>query len=174
MLNVTANVWERNPFTWGRQAGPQAQPSLFGKLFMTTWLNDGGKEVISVQNSETNEVQQIALEPNYNNMRLIELHLNANPRFVEAIISDGKRQGTVKFRLDVQPPPVTPPMAQRPNNGATPHVPNAGEVASQRLPRSPANAPNAQTPGSPATAPTNQRPAYRIRRGVVPMYPDAG
>jgi hypothetical protein len=42
-----------------KPAGPEPQPLVFDKLFMTSWPNDRGKEVISVQNSETTEVQQI-------------------------------------------------------------------------------------------------------------------
>lgn len=157
-------IWERNPFSAVKSAGPEPQPLVFDKLFMTSWLNDHGKEVISVQNSETNEVQQITLEFNQNNLRLIELHPSADPRFVQAVVSDGKHEGTVKFRLDVQPvTPKTPPIVQEPNK------PNP--VASQRLPHPPANVLKTQTARFPVTVPANGRPAYRINRGV-PVNPD--
>lgn len=109
-----ASVWERNPFTLVKAPASQVQSSTFEKLYLASWLIEGGKEVISVENSETKELQRIAAEPNQNNMRLIELHLNLNPRFVDAVISDGNEQGTVKFRYDDQliHGPTTPTLTQ--------------------------------------------------------------
>jgi hypothetical protein len=51
-----------------------------------------------------------------NNMRLIEVHLNLNLRFVEAVISDGNQQGTVNFRYDDQliPGPTTSTLGEVP------------------------------------------------------------
>jgi hypothetical protein len=58
-------------------------------------------------------VQQITVEFNLNNLLLIELHASANHRFVQAVISDGKHECTVKFRFDVQPvTPKTSPMVR--------------------------------------------------------------
>jgi hypothetical protein len=48
MLNDTAKYGERNPFYAVKPAGPEPQPLVFDKLFMTSWLDDRGKEVISV------------------------------------------------------------------------------------------------------------------------------
>jgi hypothetical protein len=104
-----AKVWERNPFTLGRVATPQVQPSVFEKLYLASWLNDGGKLVILVENSETNEVQRIATEPNHNNLCLIKMRLNLNPRLVVAVISDGNEVGTLKFRYDAQFASGSPP-----------------------------------------------------------------
>src|ERR1700693_5492405 len=92
-------LWEHNPFTEAKATVPQGRSSVFEKLFLTSWLIDAGKQVICVQNSETNEVQTVTAESNQNNLRLLGVRLNANPEFVEAVISDGKEQGTVKFRL---------------------------------------------------------------------------
>jgi hypothetical protein len=98
-------LWKRNPFTLVTPDGPHPRPSVFNKLFLTSWLKVGATDVIFVQNSETNEAQRITAEPNQNNLRIAEFHPNANPRLVEAVISDGKAQGIVKFRFDVQPSP---------------------------------------------------------------------
>jgi hypothetical protein len=106
-----AQIWEHNPFTLMKPAAPERQASAFEKLFLTSWLNNGGKEVVLVQNSETNEVQRITTAPNQNNLHLVEMHQNPNPQLVEAVISDGKEQGTVKFRFDAQPNTGQPPLA---------------------------------------------------------------
>jgi hypothetical protein len=97
-----AAVWERNPFVLEKEAAPQAQHSAFDKLYLVSWLIDGGKAVILVENAETKEVQRICKDPNSNNVCLITMHLSPNPRSVEALISDGKEQGTLKFRYDDQ------------------------------------------------------------------------
>lgn len=106
-----AQIWEHNPFTLMKPAAPERPPSAFEKLFLTSWLNNGGEEVVLVQNSETNEVQRITTAPNQNNLHLVEMHRNPNPQLVEAVISDGKEQGTVKFRFDGQPSTGQPPFA---------------------------------------------------------------
>ncbi len=98
-----ALVWQRNPFVLEKGTLPQVQHSEFQNLYLSSWLIDGGKEVIFVENAETKEVQRIGGQPNQNNVRLIALHLSPNPRVVEAVISDGKEQGTVRFRYDDQP-----------------------------------------------------------------------
>jgi hypothetical protein len=121
-----ARVWERNPFTLMKPTAPESPPSAFEKLFMSSWLKDGAKEVVLVQNMETNEVQRITAVSNQNNLRLVEMHPNSNPQFVEAIISDGKEQGTVKFRLDVQPSSGEPPL------GAAGPASNQIEIAGGR------------------------------------------
>jgi hypothetical protein len=97
-LERYARVWEHNPFFLVTPAAPQAQHSPFEKLFLTSWLSDGGKDFIFVQDSETNELQRITTVPNHNKLRLLELHSNPNPRLVEAVISNGKEQGTLKFQ----------------------------------------------------------------------------
>jgi hypothetical protein len=72
-------LWERNPFTLVTPVAPQAQPPAFEKLFLTSWLRDDGKDLIIVQNLKTNELQRITAEPNYNNLRLIEMRPKPNP-----------------------------------------------------------------------------------------------
>jgi hypothetical protein len=155
-------LWERNPFVEAKAATPQVRSSVFDKLFLASWLIDAGKEVVCVQNSETDEVQRITAEPNQNNLRLVGIHLSSNPQVVEAVISDGKEQGTVKFRLGDQSPLGPAPSAAIPlsNSGATAQQPKSAENAPQK-PRPAVNLPNAQPPGSPTSVPVNQRPPHR-------------
>jgi hypothetical protein len=68
------------------------------KYVLVSWLNDGGKDVIYVQDSETNQVQKITSEPNRNNFRIVEVHPNSDPEQFEAIISNGSGQIPVRFR----------------------------------------------------------------------------
>jgi hypothetical protein len=115
-----ARVWERNPFTLVTPAPAEKHVSAFDNLVLASWLKDGSKEMILVQNSETKEVQRITTESNESNLRLIEIRSNPNPQLVEAVISDGKEQGAVRFRFDVQSftgqmPPVATGQALNPN-----------------------------------------------------------
>ena len=66
------------------------QVAAFGNLVVVSWLEDAGKDVIYVQNTETNDVQKITYEPNLDNFRIVELHPNADPKLFEAVISNGK------------------------------------------------------------------------------------
>jgi hypothetical protein len=68
------------------------------KYVLVSWLNDGGKDVIYVQDTQTNQVQKITSEPNRNNFRIVELHPNSDPEQFEAIISNGSAQIPVRFR----------------------------------------------------------------------------
>jgi hypothetical protein len=119
-------VWERNPFTLVTPVSAQVRTTPFDKLFLVSWLNDGGKDVVFVQNSDTSEVQKVTKDPNPNNLRLVQIHKNADPQKADAILSNGAEQGSVKFRLEVpggvsqaqggqQPPGTT--------TGAAPGVP---------------------------------------------------
>jgi hypothetical protein len=166
-----ARVWEHNPFTLVAPSAPQAQRSAFDKLFLTSWLQDGRTDVIFIQNLETNEVQKITAEANQDNLRLIALHLNSNPQLVEAVISDGKEQGSVKFRFDVQSSvaqPASPP-AQMTNKGAAAQPSSPAQAASATFLRPQVNPPNAQTAPLPATAPADQP----LNRRFVPGNPGA-
>jgi hypothetical protein len=77
----------------------QPEPGVFGKLVLVSWLEDGGKDVIFVKNIETNDVQRITSQPNIDNLRIVEIHPNADPKQFEAIISNGFEQGAVRFRF---------------------------------------------------------------------------
>jgi hypothetical protein len=83
----------------GTQTTPQAQAGAFGNLVLVSWLEDAGKDVIYVQNTETNDVQKITFEPNLDNFRIVELHPNADPKLFEVVISNGSQQGPVRFRF---------------------------------------------------------------------------
>jgi hypothetical protein len=151
-----ASIWERDPFAVLTPAVPKVQPSPFAKLNLTSWLIDGGKEVISVENSETKDVQTITAEPNQNNIRLINLRHNPDPRLVEAVISDGSEFGTVKFRCDV---PIE-----------SPRIPaqNPAMAGSQ-----PALLPN-KTLDAREGSPVNQGAPYRIYPGMPRVYHEGG
>ena len=81
------------------QASPQPGPGVFGKFVVVGWLQDGGKDVVSIKNIETNDVQRITSQPNIDHLRLVEVHPNADPRQFEAIISNGSEQGPVRFQF---------------------------------------------------------------------------
>jgi hypothetical protein len=94
------------PVTQAPQVAVQApqmvsQPQANGssKFVLVSWLNDGGKDEIYVQNAETKEVQKITSKPNRENFRIVELHPNADPKEFEAIISNGNEQMPVRFRF---------------------------------------------------------------------------
>jgi hypothetical protein len=81
---------------------PTKQPTHsgpFGNLVLVSWLQDAGKDVIYVQNTETQDVQKITSEPNLDHFRIVELHQNADPKLFEAVISNGSQQGAVRFRF---------------------------------------------------------------------------
>jgi hypothetical protein len=81
------------------QTTPKVQPGPFGNLVLVSWLEDAGKDVIYVQNTDTQDVQKITSVPNLDNFRIVELHPNADPKLFEAIISNGSQQGPVRFRF---------------------------------------------------------------------------
>jgi hypothetical protein len=83
----------------GTRTTPPAHAGPFGNLVLVSWLEDAGKDVIYVQNTETNDVQKITSEPNLDNFRIVELHRNADPKLFEALISNGSQQGPVRFRF---------------------------------------------------------------------------
>jgi hypothetical protein len=81
------------------QTTPEAQTRTFGNFVLVSWLEEAGKNIIYVQNTETNEIEKITSEPNLDNFRIVELRANSDPRLVEAIISNGSQQGHVRFRF---------------------------------------------------------------------------
>jgi hypothetical protein len=168
-LERYVGLWEHNPFMLVAPTSRQVQRSAFDNLFLTSWLKDGRKDVIFVQNSETNEAQRITVEPNKGNLRLMALHLNPNPRFVEALISDGKEQGSVTFRLEPQFPNMqtTPPVVQMTNKGAPASVSNPASTVSATLPQPQLNPQNSQTLTSPTSAPAARRPASGTPRSQM-------
>jgi hypothetical protein len=83
----------------GTQTRPPAQAGAFGNFVLVSWLEEAGKDVIYIQNTETNDVQKITSEPNLDNFRIVVLHRNPDPKLFEAVISNGSQQGPVRFRF---------------------------------------------------------------------------
>ena len=75
---------------------PHTEGGAFANLILVGWLNDAGNYVIFVQNTETKKLQKVTSEPNKDHFRIIEMRPNADPKLVEAVISNGTDQGTVK------------------------------------------------------------------------------
>jgi hypothetical protein len=95
-----------DPITPGDPVIPQATPvprqtgtGPFSKFVVVSYLQDRGKDVISVKNVETNDVQRITSQPNIDHFRIVEIHPNADQRQFEAIISNGSDQGPVRFQF---------------------------------------------------------------------------
>jgi hypothetical protein len=116
-------LWERSPFLLAAPVAPQVTPGAFDKLVLVSWLKDNGKYVIFVQNTETNDTQKITHEPNKDNIRIVEMRPNDNPRLVEAVISNGSEQGAVEFRFE------TPAGLQQQNNARLTRHPRQVEHA---------------------------------------------
>jgi hypothetical protein len=147
-------VWERNPFTIVTPVAQVAQPKVFDKLVLVSWMNDGGNDVVFVQNIETNEVQKITKEPNPNKLSLVAIHKAPDPKDADVVLSDGTDQGSVKFRLET----VTP---SAPQAGQQPPVPTAAGVPNPALPGTSRQAQAQQTARFAAqqTNPQAQNPA---------------
>jgi hypothetical protein len=149
-----AGLWQRNPFTLVAPSMPEPKRSVFDKLFLTSWLKDGRNDVVFIQDSETNEVQRITAEPNKDNLRLIGLRLSPSPQLVEALISDGKEVGAVKFRLEAQ---LSTAQNQTPMTSKSASAPTA------QLQQPQMSLPSGQT--SSATMPVNQPVTQGSRSG---------
>jgi len=160
-------VWERNPFTLVTPPAQQVRTTPFDKLILVSWLNDGEKDVVFVQNTETSEVQKVTNDPNPNNLRLIAIHKNADPKKADVVLSNGAEQGSVKFRLEV---PMGGPQV---SGGQQP--PGTGTGAQNKVPGS---APVVPIPPGPAMSrqmqflQNGQRQA--LQQGAAPTQPDNG
>jgi hypothetical protein len=130
-LDRYENVWQRNPFTLVTPAVTKAQPTLFDKLILLSWLNDGGNDVVFVQNTETNGVQKITKQANTEDLKLIEVHPDPDPRKAEVILARGSERGIVKFRPEV-PAAAAQAAASGPPGGA--QTPAAAVSGPQPLP----------------------------------------
>jgi len=109
-------LWERNPFTLVTPATP-TQPQAFNKLVVVSWLNEGGKDSLFVQDTDTNDVQKVTDVPNDKGIRIVEVHAKGGKDFqmirdFEAVITNGSEQGTIKFR----PQAAAPVVASNPIN----------------------------------------------------------
>jgi hypothetical protein len=138
-------VWEHNPFTLVAPAVAQAQPSLFDKLVLLSWLDDGGKDVVFVQNTETNTVQKVTREPGADNLKLLEVHVDPDPRKVEVVLSHGAERGIVKFRTEnpaalAQAPGSSAPAGMRNPGGVPGAQPVPGMRGQMQAPQNPLEA----------------------------------
>jgi hypothetical protein len=129
-------LWERSPFTPPSDAAPERRRSALENLYLISWLILSGKEVVYVQNSQTNEVQRITVRPNENNLRLVGMHLNSNPRLVDAVVAVGQEQGTVKVRFDSQVAPgeTALVLAKRETDAPSDQVPAPSNTTSRLYP----------------------------------------
>ena len=159
------SVWERNPFTLVTPVVGPVQPKIFDKLILLSWLNEGDKDVVFVQNTETNEVEKVATEPNANSLRLLTIHKDPDPGKVTVDLSNGKEQGSVKFRTDSAVVsgqnqvggPAGAPGSVVPNQGA--QVPPRGARQIQRFRGQP--------------APAGRVPQQAVQQPAVPQLPQA-
>jgi hypothetical protein len=104
------NLWERNPFTLVTPA-VQVQPQAFSKLVVVSWLNEGGKDSLFIQDTDTNDVEKLTDVPNDKGLRIVEVHAKGGADFqmirdFEAVISNGSEQGTIKFKPPASAPAV--------------------------------------------------------------------
>ena len=132
-------VWERNPFTLVTPTIAAVRTTPFDKLILVSWLNDAGKDVVFVQNTDTSEVQKVTSDPNPNNLKLVEIHKNPDPQKAEVVLSNGAEQGSVKFRLE------TPPASPQVDGGQPPALPPGG--APSKFPASVQGMPAPPVPG---------------------------
>ena len=97
-------VWQRNPFFFAVPAATQNGPTPFDKLVLVSWLRDGPKTIVFIQNTDTSEIQKITSEPNGNKLRLVEVHKSIDPSRGDVVLSNGTEEGAVRFRMDIPPP----------------------------------------------------------------------
>jgi hypothetical protein len=104
------------------------------------------------------------------------MHLDTNPRLVEAVITNGMEQGTAKFRLDAGSPAAQTVAAanQTPNNGANGQTPRTTEVSSRAVPGSQANPQSAQSPDLSAVPPMVQAPHNDYHPGIQRVRSEGG
>jgi hypothetical protein len=81
------------------QTPVQTGTGPFSKFVVLSYLKDRGKDVVSIKNVETIDVQRITSQPNIDHFRLVEIHPNPDQRQFEAIISNGSEQGPVRFQF---------------------------------------------------------------------------
>jgi hypothetical protein len=153
-------VWEHNPFTLVAPAVAQVQPSFFDKVVLLSWLNDDGKDVVFVQNTETNAVQKVTRESNADNLKLLDVHVDPDPRKVEVVLSRGTERGIIKFRAEN---PVA--LAQAAGSGAPGGVRNPGGV--------PGGQPVPGTRGQ-MQVPQNPLEAFQQAARTGPVQPQQG
>jgi hypothetical protein len=161
-------VWERNPFTLVTPPAQQVRTTPFDKLILVSWLNDGARDVVFVQNTETNDVQKVTNDPNPNSLRLVTIHKNADPKKADVVLSNGAEQGSVKFRLEApMPGPQVANGQQPPGPAAGPQNKVPGGAPVPALSRQMQFQQNAQQQAARAGA-------AQMQQGAAPTQPDNG
>src|SRR6202012_753891 len=100
---------------------------------LVNWLHDKGKDILFVQDTETNEVTKVTKDDGTNSdrLRLLEIVPNKNPSLIFAKLTNGKEEGIVKFKFDQAQnnQAVNPNMAmQRPIPGQTQAGPSGQQL----------------------------------------------
>jgi hypothetical protein len=159
-------LWEHNPFAPAVAVTSAPQTSPLDGLFLSSWLRKDGRDVVILQNLQTNDTLTIGTEPNSDNLRLIRMNLNSDPRLVEAVISNGNERRAIKFRIDGQAQPPTV------NGGASQPI-EGGNAASAGSPASPLKKQSDQGQVAKAT-PENQGQPHRIYPGLPRVHHEGG
>jgi hypothetical protein len=145
-------IWERNPFTLVTPSLGQGPASPFSKLILVNWLHDKGKDILFVEDTETNEVKKVTKDDSANSdrLRLIEVVSNPNPSLIVAKLSNGREEGVVKFRFE-QPQTNQMPTANIPGQRFLP-----GQVGANNQFGNNAPGPVRRMPQMPPTAMAGQ------------------
>jgi len=170
-------IWERNPFTLVTPSlGGPASP--FSKLILVNWLHDKGKDILFVQDTETNEVKKVTKEEGANSdqLRLIEVVPNKNPSLIFAKLTNGREEGIVKFKFEQAQnnQVLNPNMAmQRQIPGQPQAGPNGQQFGAFRrgVPQMPAGVNQPNTQGNPVNAPEAQDVRRRRMLPTPPQNP---
>jgi len=163
-------LWERNPFTLVTPSLGQGPASPFSKLILVNWLHNKGKDILFVEDTETNEVKKVTKDESTNSdrLRLIEVVPNPNPSLIAAKLSNGREEGVVKFRFE-QPQNNQMPTANIPGQRLLPGQAGANNQFGNNVPgpvRRMPQVPNAALAGQNGQQPNNVNSpeAQEIRR----------
>jgi hypothetical protein len=68
------------------------------KYVLLSWLRDGGKDTVVIQNTETQQMQKVTTDPNAEHLRILELHPDVNPQLSAVVVGGGSAAPeTVRF-----------------------------------------------------------------------------
>jgi len=157
-------IWERNPFTLVTPSLGQGPASPFSKLILVNWLHDKGKDILFVEDTETNEVKKVTKDESTNSdrLRLIEVVPNPNPSLIVAKLSNGREEGVVKFRFE-QPQNNQMPTANVPGQRFLP-----GQVGANNQFGNNAPGPVRRMPQTPPTAMPGQNVPQQMNNVNAP------
>jgi len=163
-LSHYARLWQHNPFEPVSSNTAQPPSSGFEKFSLEGWSKNGNQEVVFVHNSETNEVERLTVEPNKENLRLVTIRVDQDPQLVEAVISDGRAQGRVKFRIGQNPAIVT--QASTAERG--------GQALKSATPATAASVGETNKWGVVAADPANHQAYHRFHPGIPIVRHEGG